>query len=101
MTSIFFLVFYDTKTFDYYLAKKGKNIVATWKDLNAEMLFREETLELLSRIVLSISVFPWGLFKVFWGRRKAALVTIGQGKCVIISYITNKLSAVCDKPCRG
>lgn len=72
----------------------------TWKDL-PEMLFREETLELLSKIVLSISIFSWGLFKVSWERRNAALVTIGQGKCIIISYITNKLSAVCDKPCRG
>lgn len=64
------------------------------------MFFGEETLELLNRIVLNISVLSWGLFKVSWERRKAALVAIGQGKC-IISYITNKLSAECDKPCRG
>lgn len=61
--------------------------MAIWKDLPGTLL-REETLELLNRIVLNISVFSWGLFKVSWERRKAALVTIGQGKC-IISYITN------------
>lgn len=68
--------------------------------LTWNFFFREETSELLNRIVLNISVFSQGLFEVSWERRKAALVTIGQGKC-IISYITNKLSAECDKPCRG
>lgn len=65
----------------------------------AEMLFREKTSEWLSRIVLSINILSWDLFKVSLERRKAAFVTTGQGKC-IISYVTNKLSAVCDKPCR-
>lgn len=74
--------------------------MATWKDF-AEMLFREKTSEWLSRIVLSINIFSWGLFKVSLERRKAALVTIGQGKGITISYITNKLSVVYDKPCRG
>lgn len=73
--------------------------MAIWKDLPGTS-FREETLELLNRVVLNISVFSWGLFKVSWERKKAALVTIGQGKC-IISCITNKLLAECDKPCRG
>lgn len=46
----------------------------------AELIFREKTSEWLGRIVLSINIFSWGLFKVSLERRKAALVTIGQGK---------------------
>lgn len=61
--------------------------MAIWKDLLGTF-FRDETIELLHRVVLNISVFSWGLFKVSWGRRKAALVTTGQGRC-IITYITN------------
>lgn len=71
-----------------------------WKDF-AETLFRAKTSEWLSRIVLSTNIFSWGLFKVSLERRKAALVTIGQGKRITISYITNKLSVVYDKPCRS
>lgn len=56
--------------------------------------FREEGLALLNRIVLNISVFLWGL-KASWERRKAVLVTTGQGKC-IISYITNSQLSVTD-----
>lgn len=74
--------------------------MATWKDF-AETLFRAKTSEWLSRIVLSTNIFSWGLFKVSLERRKAALVTIGQGKCITISYITNKLSVVYDKSCRS
>lgn len=37
--------------------------VGVWKDLLGTF-FREETLELINRIVLNLSVFLWGLFKV-------------------------------------
>lgn len=77
-----------SKPFDFIPEKA----VSTWADLPRKF-FREETLELLNWVVLNISMFSWALFKVSWKSRKEALVTIGQGKCVI-SYIINTVSWV-------
>lgn len=45
-----------SKPLDYELTKKKNNNVAIWKDLPGTF-FRDETIELLHRLVLNISIF--------------------------------------------